>query len=288
MDLFKAVNNEALDEDKKAQREVIERERRQVAMFDSPVLATKQLSTGTEKTLSNMIFDFQNAVEKAVAEHYKREFDVSSSGDVPYKYNLIASELKSIKFNELSIADKNKILTALEQVKPKVIQLQGLAEQSKYSDLDIIRQIVNNFQNKKFLPVGISEVKELPSTKEYDTYLNNLGALITQAKSEKENFIGDKRAGQYKLLDKLIKSGERIYEKARGSKKTSRYLKIMKEFYKENNLADPLEIDFPPPPEEELLPPPPEAEPPAEEEVQDLEGDGKQKRNKNKGYKKRK
>lgn len=291
MDLFRVINNEAVDEDKKAQREVIERQKKQIAMFDSPFKKTKQLSKQQEITLFKIIYDFQNTLEKTVAEHYKRNYDVSSSGEVPYKYNLVASQLEVLDFKELSPANKLKILTELDKIKPKVIQLQGIADQSKnYVDKDIVDQIANNFQNKLFLPVGISKIKKLPSAENLKTYLKNIQNLIIKINDKTKKFInkrGRKPDNIQKLLDFKNKL-EKIYNsynKADTTKKIEDALYEITQFFEENNTII-NEIEQAPVVAEEQQPEELEPEAPAmqeqeqeleEEEEQVMQGQGKKK-----------
>jgi hypothetical protein len=151
MELYKFINNEALDEDLKAKREVLERLKRQVRGVNEEVVEKKELNKVDINMLNRYILSLNASIDDvffSLAETKKS--DILNLGEIPYKYNLLVNFIKSIGYNSFIEGDKRIIDDKVKKLVPKLKSLENLANERNFVDKFMLPKIIENIINKSY------------------------------------------------------------------------------------------------------------------------------------------
>lgn len=149
MELFRQINNEALDEDNKIRRQVVERLKKQVALFNQPYKAPAELSDVTLNNFQRFVINFDDTLNKTLNDAFGKE-EKEDTGDLILNYNLLANYLDKINFNLLGASDKQNIMSILDELIPKIGKILSIIQEKKYSDADLVEKVFNNFKNHTY------------------------------------------------------------------------------------------------------------------------------------------
>jgi hypothetical protein len=149
IDFVNARANEAVNEDFSTQRRVIEAFRRQVVKMDEHV---QEQAQPMDKSEFNKIFiSFKSTVDEYIN---KLDTDLESITSVPnllYRYNLLANQLSAMGYNKtLNYKNKEDLNFDLNDIIPRLEELQRYADFYDFKDKETVDKIVNNFQTKQF------------------------------------------------------------------------------------------------------------------------------------------
>lgn len=150
MELFRQINNEALDEDKRIQRQVIERLKKQVELFNQPFKKPVELSDITLNNIQRYIINFDDTLNKSLNDVYKKGDDKEDTGDLILNYNLLANYLDKINFNLANVNDKRDIFELLDELMPKISKVLSVIKLKHYTDADLVEKLYNNFKNHTY------------------------------------------------------------------------------------------------------------------------------------------
>lgn len=149
MELFRQINNEALDEDNKIRRQVVERLKKQVALFNQPYKAPAELSDVTLNNIQRYIINFDDTLNKTLNDISGRG-DKEDTGDLILNYNLLANYLNKINFNLLGASDKKDIFELLDELSPKLGKILSIIKAKGFKDVDLVEKVFNNFKNHTY------------------------------------------------------------------------------------------------------------------------------------------
>jgi hypothetical protein len=167
MELYKTLNNEALDEDLKAQREVIERLRRQIKDIDENVVSKVELTKEKKIALTKYVLSLNASIDdiflKSADTRIKEKYNL---GDIPYKYNLLATYImKNLGYKILDDTDKSIVNESVDKLLPKLQSLQELAYQLNFLDAFLVPRIIDNIQFRQFNTlIDLPEIQQKIST----------------------------------------------------------------------------------------------------------------------------
>jgi hypothetical protein len=150
MELFKQINNEALDEDRKAQLQVIERLKKQVALFNQPYKVPVELSDSVLNNIQRYIINFDDNLNKTLNDVYRKGELKEDTGDLVLNYNLLANYLDKVNFNLANINDKRNVFDILDEITPKLGKVLNVIKVRDYTDVDLVEKILNNFKNRTY------------------------------------------------------------------------------------------------------------------------------------------
>jgi hypothetical protein len=150
MELFKQINNEALEEDTRIQKQVIERLKKQVALFNQPYKAPVELSDTVLNNIQRYIINFDDNLNKTLNDVYKKGELKEDTGDLVLNYNLLANYLDKVNFSLANINDKRDIFELLDELTPKLGQVLNVIKLKDYTDVDLVEKVLNNFKNRTY------------------------------------------------------------------------------------------------------------------------------------------
>jgi len=166
MQLFQVLNNEALDEDKKIQREVIERLKKQVALFNQPYKQPVELNDTTLNNIQRFIINFDDTLNKTLNDVYKKGELKEDTGDLVLNYNLLANYLDKIDFNLANVNDKRDVMDILDELTPKIAKVLSIIKLKDYTDVDLVEKVLNNFKNHTYYVILEKERNQIEKEKE--------------------------------------------------------------------------------------------------------------------------
>lgn len=155
--LFKHINNEALDEDRRAQREVIARTQKQVAMFSSEVAEEASLSRDQLNQLKAKILQFANALNYATNEVQKSEEIGKSMTVLQEKYDNMALYMASIPFSSIIGPEQKSITDYLDSFIPQLQVLVKVLSANinvTVTEKEIGNRIFAQFNDQTYSPIG--------------------------------------------------------------------------------------------------------------------------------------
>lgn len=165
--LFKHINNEAIDEDHRIQREVIERMKKQIAMFNAqPEEATEaSLSRAQISGVNAKILSFANALNAVINEFDKRSNREESKAIIQLqeKYNNLANYLNEIPLSNVAGSEKEQVLGNLDGYLPQLQYLNRLVQsydESTLAEKQIISEMFNQFNDQTYAPIGAVDIPE--------------------------------------------------------------------------------------------------------------------------------
>jgi hypothetical protein len=159
MSLFKKLHNEALDEDLKAQRQVIENLKKQVNIFSNITLVKPSIGVNEKYTLNRYINSFIEALNNfagAQREGETRAIEFSAS-TLMSRYNSLALYLSNLGLKSLNENDKIQIVGQLDDLLPLIKNVQRITSNlESVFDRKIVDDIAMNFENQLYRPIGIN------------------------------------------------------------------------------------------------------------------------------------
>ena len=161
--LFRHINNEALDEDRKAQREVIARTQKQVQMFSSEEATETSLSRDQLNQLKAKILQFANALNYATNEVQKSEEIGKSMSTLQEKYDNMCIYMAGIPFSSVIGPEQKSITDYLDGFIPQLqVLVRVLAANINVTvmEKEIGNQIFTQFNDQTYLPIGGVNVEE--------------------------------------------------------------------------------------------------------------------------------
>jgi len=180
MELYKTLINESLDEDQKANREVISRLKKNIkdnkdALQSNLDISKQQLSIVErltnllQKEINTIVVEFEKEYYKGIDE--AEEVDIGgytgNLADMTMKYNNIVTYLKGINYNRLSRGSRSEILSIVQRVLPSLTLLE------EYFNPEKLRV---NDQQLEFLSSYIGTINEM-YTQISDGTFNNIQIL---------------------------------------------------------------------------------------------------------------
>jgi hypothetical protein len=171
--LFRHINNEALDEDLKARREVIDRLKKQVALLEpQPQGATESSITRSQIQGVNVkILAFANALNAVINEFDKRSNREESKAIIQLqeKYNNLANYLIDITFENVTGSEKQQVLGDLDGYIPQLQYLTRLVQsydESTVVEKQIVSEIFNQFNDQTYQPIGAVDIQDYTNLEE--------------------------------------------------------------------------------------------------------------------------
>jgi hypothetical protein len=161
--LFRHINNEALDEDRRAQREVIARTQKQVQMFSSEEATETSLSRDQLNQLKAKILQFANALNYAVNEVQKSEEIGKSMTSLQEKYDNMSMYMAGIPFSSVIGPEQKSITDYLDGFIPQLQVLVRVLSANinvTVMEKEIGNQIFTQFNDQTYLPIGGVNVEE--------------------------------------------------------------------------------------------------------------------------------
>ncbi len=146
MELYKNINNEALSEELRAKKIVLERLRRKFEGTDEKYIKVHVLEPDEKASLGKLILSFNNALDQLL---YGEE-RLSDLGEMPYKYNLISFYLKKLPITDLDEMDKRKIFDEMQRFIPKLNKLEDIVNINDLPDAFLVPLIKENILNKSY------------------------------------------------------------------------------------------------------------------------------------------
>lgn len=221
--LHKIKNNEAVDEDNKINRQVINRLKKQVELFYKKDFQPIELSESILNNLEKFIINFDDNLNKTLNDIYKKGETKEDTGDLVLNYNLLSNYLDKINFNLMKTDDKNKIYVLLDELTNKIGKILSLIKLKEYTDSDLVEKIFNNFKNRTYNiilstdrePVSklsgdnILDIKDAQTKEETINRLNNIifkANEISKVKKLPKNSVITKSLNQAKTLLKALKN----------------------------------------------------------------------------------
>jgi hypothetical protein len=152
MELYKNINNEALDEDLKAKRTVLERLRKNYGQIDEEVLSKVELSKESKVALTKSVLSLNASIDdiflKSADRRIKEKYNL---GDIPYKYNLMATYImKNLGYRQLDDVDKSFVNENVDKLIPKLQSLNELANENEFLDAFLVPKIIDNIKSRQF------------------------------------------------------------------------------------------------------------------------------------------
>lgn len=203
MELYKNINNEALEEDLRAKKIVMERLRRQIQGTEENFVKMRELAPDEKVALGKLILSFNNSLDQLL---YGEDRFIEL-GEMPYKYNLIAFYLKKLPMTDLDEIDKRKIYDEMQRFIPKLNALESYANVNNISDAFLIPLIKDNIVNKTF-----NTLTDLPED------YNNKNKVKQKPGPKPKEPNTRKRAAAKKAADKAAEKAAKAIAEAQQAK----------------------------------------------------------------------
>ena len=167
--LFQHRNNEAVEEDNRAQREVINRTKKQVALFSSEEAQEFSLDRTQLNEIKTKITNFNNAVNVAI-DNYQSGNDEGSVAKLEEKYDMLALYLDSLPLNSIIGPEKEEILNMLDTFLPRLKQLaiHYSGNDASFYEKRVTQIILEQFNDNTYQPIGTLETATTEPNVEQD------------------------------------------------------------------------------------------------------------------------
>jgi len=208
MELFKQINNEALDEDMKVQRQVIERLKKQVALFTTPYKPPVELSDTVLNNIQRYIINFDDNLNKTLNDVYRKGELKEDTGDLVLNYNLLANYLDKVNFNLANVNDKRNVFDILDEITPKLGKVLNVIKVRDYTDIDLVEKILNNFKNRTYNV--LLEKERVGIERERENKEKPFDAIIKEGETDLSQLTPTERA--VKRLENIVLKTEKIAE----------------------------------------------------------------------------
>jgi hypothetical protein len=219
MELFRQINNEALDEDRKAQKQVIETIKKQVSLFNQQYKEPVELNDTVLNNIEKYIINFDDTLNKTLNDVKRRGEQKEDTGDLVLNYNLLANYLDKVNFNIANANDKRDVITLLDELTPKIGVVLSSIKVKDYTDKDLVEKVYNNFKNRTYNIILEKERKQERSLtekekKEIESPLIDLDTKVTPTE------VLDTDATIKQRLEAVIRKARQIIlEKPKGNKR---------------------------------------------------------------------
>lgn len=151
MELYKTLNNEALDEDLKAKREVMERIIKNASQIDEEIVSKQFLNKEDLNSLTKYILSLNASIDEVFFEIAESKGKVVLNlGDIPYKYNLLVNYIKNLGYLNMDATDKSIIDEKVSKLIPKLLSLENIANEENFIDKFLVPKILENIETKKY------------------------------------------------------------------------------------------------------------------------------------------
>jgi hypothetical protein len=157
-ELFRSSNNEALEQQLNVQRKFIDRMREAQQLFSEEYKRATGINENLKDEINKIILSFRATLDEFVNKLESDE-PLKNAGIIIYRYNLLANGLKKLGYITLPITQKQEFTEELNDMIPKLEELIRYAEINNFTDLEQLKEIVNNFITGVFRTIGISSVK---------------------------------------------------------------------------------------------------------------------------------
>jgi len=160
--LYKRINNEAVDEDKRANRRAIEFYKKQAKLFSPDVKQAKVLSKKDLDNLKKLVSKFSTLLNKYTVSYakYNAEDEIKDITNIQGQYDIICLFLAGIGLSSLDKPDYNRVINELDKLIPKlgevrrlIYAIQGELDETIY-EKQVIDHIYNNFRSNTYYPFG--------------------------------------------------------------------------------------------------------------------------------------
>jgi hypothetical protein len=194
-DLLRSRTNDAIDEDLKQYRRVVDLTRRQLDLWNTTDQLTNEITSNEEDELNKNILSFSSTLDDYVNKFESGDTTIQNITLLTYKYNLLSNVLQKIKLNTLPTDTKNTIYRKLDDLMPKLEELMRVGELYGLKDRDIIARLFNEFNNHSYKQIPVSNIslteeKFKTDTLGYNTYAKELKDLYEVVLSNK-SFVSD-------------------------------------------------------------------------------------------------
>jgi hypothetical protein len=198
-ELFRSSNNEALEQQLNVQRKFIDRMREAQQLFSEEYKRATGINENLKDEINKIILSFRATLDEFVNKLESDE-PLKNAGLIIYRYNLLANGLKKLGYITLPITQKQEFTEELNDMIPKLEELIRYAEINNFTDLEQLKEIVNNFITGVFRTIGISSIKYTQGIhmEGRDVY-NNLSSDLLELYNE---LIKDENKGELTLKEK--------------------------------------------------------------------------------------
>jgi len=209
MELYKTLINESLDEDQKANREVVSRLKKNIKdnkdslqsnldISKQQLSVVERLTNLLQKEINTIVVEFEKQFFQREREEAGENFDVfgftDNLADMTLKYDNIVTYLRGINYNRLSRGSRSEVLSIVQRVLPS------------------LKVLEEYFSPEKFILNADKEELEF-----LNEYLGTINEMYTQ--------ISDGTFNNIQVLEKI-----QTREEKRDEKK-GRDFKLQKEYY---------------------------------------------------------
>ena len=215
-DLLKSRTNDALDEDLKQYRRVVDFTRKQLDLWNTTETLTNELNSNEEDELNKNILSFSSTLDDYVNKFEKGDTTISNITLLIYKYNLLSNVLKKIKLNTLPTETVNGIYTKLDDLMPKLEELMRVGDLYGLQDRDSIAMLFNEFNNHSYKQIPVSKViltveKFTDEVKSYNIYAKQ---ILDKVELMRENIFYLSKSDQAEV-NKIIVDEKELNQKLR-------------------------------------------------------------------------
>ncbi len=165
--LYKRINNEALDEDQKANRKAVEFAKKQVELFSPDKKQAKVLSKSDMLNLTRLVSRFTTVLNKYSVFFTKFQINNQDNDELDKvinklqgDYDLICIFIDSLNLPNLDKPDYDRVVSKLDKLIPQLTELRGTLmadlgdEFDESFDGQVIDHILNNFKERTYKPYG--------------------------------------------------------------------------------------------------------------------------------------
>lgn len=164
MELYKFINNEALSEDNKAKRIVMERIRKN--LIDTQQSSFKEMSPASKRAFLNAYYIFSDGLDNLLYDGEDGAFsgNMTDIGHIPQKYNQLALTISSMDYNTLNPTDKSYINGLMDKTLQKLMLIKEIANDENLPDAFQVPLIINNIIGRLYKPIFYPErdIKYIP------------------------------------------------------------------------------------------------------------------------------
>jgi len=160
--LYRRINNEAVDEDKQANRRAVEFSKKQAKLFSPDKKQAAVLSKKDLDSLKKLLSKFTTTLNKYTVAYSKRVNidEIKDISSIQGQYDIICLFLSGINLSALDKPDYDNVIGELDKLLPKLGEVKRLiyAVQGEFDETifekRVIDHILTNFKNHQYEPFG--------------------------------------------------------------------------------------------------------------------------------------
>jgi hypothetical protein len=253
LDIFlKNRNLEAVDEENAAKRRIQEYMRQQVKILNQEVNNKQELTDNEKDEFNKVYLSFMSTLDDYVNKIEGDLDSIKNVGVLTYRYNLLSNILSKINYQVLDQQQKTPITSMLDDLIPKLEELQRYASVNNFTDQTQINNMLKGFQSHTFPLLKVSPVvlKEVGVISDTDYITNskiikdNTPFIIKnkQYLSKAEQKIFDNNQLAVSQLDRTIKVEGKVTTDS--TDKIAKFAKLYRDYKQtiESRLNDTLDI----------------------------------------------